>query len=364
MSTKRLRRLCFVFLVFFVWDRGPVSAQDSSRPAAPPVLLQMIRDDLVHRELGLSDSQIQSVRNVLQSIDPRWFRARNFPTQKRTAEVDSLTKELREKLIPILSSRHLDRLNQLERQALGTRMLLRDDIMRELNIDSQTQQKLVNAFARTDANSATVQAKLKKGDIDRKKAASEQSKLQAVERKLLADQLSEQQRAKLAKLTGTPFNFTGVKRTYPLAPELTNEGATWIQGGPLKLDDLQGKVIAVHYYAFQCINCKRNLPHYNGWHTDYADDGLVVIGIQTPETSAERSLDRVKAAAAKDGIKYPIFLDGQSKNWQAWSNTMWPTVYLIDKKGFLRRWWQGEMNWQGTPGEQQMRTTIEELLGE
>ncbi len=150
----------------------------------------------------------------------------------------------------------------------------------------------------------------------------------------------------------------------PLAPELTDKGVTWIQGGPLKLADLQGKVVAVHYYAFQCINCRRNLPHYKAWHDDYADKGLVIIGIQTPETSSERKLDLVAAAAKSEGIEYPIMLDSEGANWDTWSNRMWPSVYLIDKQGYIRRWWTGEMNWEGTPGEQQMRKTIEQLLAE
>jgi peroxiredoxin len=132
----------------------------------------------------------------------------------------------------------------------------------------------------------------------------------------------------------------------------------------LQLADLKGKVVAVHFYAFQCINCRRNLPHYNTWFSDYEDQGLVVIGIQTPETAAERSAEKVAAAMEAEGIRYPVLMDGQSTNWQAWANTMWPTVYLIDKRGYLRRWWQGELNWKDTPGEQQMRQTIEQLLAE
>ena len=90
----------------------------------------------------------------------------------------------------------------------------------------------------------------------------------------------------------------------------------------------------------------------------------MIIGIQTPETSSERKLDRVTAAVKKDAMEYPVMHDAESSNWKTWSNTMWPTVYLIDKQGFIRRWWQGEMNWKGTPGEQQMRQTIEQLLAE
>jgi peroxiredoxin len=333
-------------------------------PSSPPVLLQMIRDDLVHQDLGLTEPQIESVQKILQSIDPRWFRARNFQPDKLETELVTLTSELRTKLQQTLTPAHMKRLAQLERQALGTRMIIRDDVAQELGLSASDQQRFIDAFVKTDADAAAVQAKVKSGDMEASKAESELGKIQARERKLFADRLSNQQRAKLPALTGKPFNFSLVKRTYPMPPELSEEGVTWIQGGPLKLDDLQGKVVAVHYYAFQCINCQRNLPHYKAWYQDYADQGLVIIGIQTPETSAERSLDRVKAAAAKEGIEYPVMLDAKSENWKQWSNTMWPTVYLIDKKGFLRRWWQGEMNWKGTPGEQQMRQTIETLLEE
>ena len=123
-------------------------------------------------------------------------------------------------------------------------------------------------------------------------------------------------------------------------------------------------VVVVFFYAFECINCQRNFPHYKAWQEDLADRGVVIVGIQTPETSAERDAGRVAAAHQSDGFDFPVLFDEQSDNWKAWGNMMWPTTYLIDKKGFIRRWWQGEMNWRGTPGEAQMRQTIKDLLAE
>ena len=216
----------------------------------------------------------------------------------------------------------------------------------------------------TDKAVQEVEKKLKAGELKSQSANQEINRLKAKERQSLVTMLDNEQKSKIGKLTGEAFDFAQVRRTYPLAPEITSDGVTWIQGGPLSLEQLRGKVIAVHFYAFQCINCQRNLPHYKAWHDDYADKDLVIIGIQTPETAPERQIDRVTAAAKTEGIEYPIIMDAQSSNWTAWSNTMWPTVYLIDKQGFIRRWWQGEMNWQGTPGEQQMRETIEKLLAE
>ena len=209
-----------------------------------------------------------------------------------------------------------------------------------------------------------LQNQLRKGEKSPEKVQDEIAWAKQTEKDMLKEVLTDEQRSMVTAITGKSFDFSQVKRTYPLAPELDDSGATWIQGGPLKLEQLRGKVVAVHFYAYQCSNCIANIPHYNAWYSDLADQGLEVIGIQTPETSAEAKSANVSRAVKREGIEYPVLLDGSRSNWNAWHNTMWPTVYLVDKRGFIRRWWQGEMNWKGTPGEKQMRRTIENLLAE
>lgn len=333
-------------------------------PQLPPVLLQVIRDDAIHDELGLSAIARRRVLAALPDIDARWFRVRNLAPEKQSAELDALTSEMTAKLSQILEAKQLTRLSQLQRQALGTRMVLRADVIEGLRLTKTQQETLTELFIQTDRDAAAIQKQVFDGAVAQDAAEEQISKLKTEEKQGMIAALTNQQKSKISSLTGSSFDFSRIKRMYPLAPELSSNGVTWIQGGPLAIQSLRGKVVAVHFYAFQCINCQRNLPHYKAWHDDYADDGLVIIGIQTPETSAERSLEKVTAAANRDGIEYPVMLDGQSSNWTAWNNTMWPTVYLIDKQGFLRRWWQGEMNWNGTPGEKQMRQSIEQLLAE
>jgi hypothetical protein len=120
----------------------------------------------------------------------------------------------------------------------------------------------------------------------------------------------------------------------------------------------------LHFYTFGCINCIRNLPHHNNWHAEFPADHFRVIGIHRPETPGERLVEDVRRKAVEAGIAYPIAVDNNSANWDAWANRVWPSVYLIDKRGFVRYWWYGEMNWQGVEGEKWMRGRILQLLAE
>jgi peroxiredoxin len=328
--------LSHFFFVVFVSVIG-LGWAISATADTPPVLLQMIRDDSIHEELGLSTSQIESVRQALTKVDPRWFRARNL---------------------------QLQRLNQLQCQALGTRMFVRDDVIDQLKLTPAALVSLKETFDKTDRDAAALQTQIHQKEITAAEGNRQLEKLKTEEQTMVSKMLSDSQLQSVNKLTGAPFQFSQVKRTYPLATPLETKGVKWIQGGPLKLEDLRGKVVAVHFYAYQCINCQRNLPHYTAWHKDYEKDGLVIIGIQTPETPSERNFESVSEAAKSEGILYPLLLDSESANWEAWSNTMWPTVYLIDRKGFIRRWYQGELNWEGNNGEKNFRESIELLLSE
>jgi hypothetical protein len=91
---------------------------------------------------------------------------------------------------------------------------------------------------------------------------------------------------------------------------------------------------------------------------------LTIIGVHTPETEGEKVLENIRRKAKDSGLNFPIAVDSQLKNWNAWSNTIWPAVYLIDKKGNVRYWWYGELNWEGAEGEKFMREKIVELLAE
>jgi len=151
----------------------------------------------------------------------------------------------------------------------------------------------------------------------------------------------------------------------PLAPELT--GDSWLnlaKGSTLSLASRKGKVTIVHFWTFGCINCKRNLAAYERWWKRFADVGVVVIGIHTPETEAERDPANAARKVKELGISYPVLLDSDHQNWNRWQQHIWPAIYLIDKQGRARFLWEGELEYQHAGGEAKMTQHILDLLRE
>ncbi len=162
---------------------------------------------------------------------------------------------------------------------------------------------------------------------------------------------------------GRRFDLSSVTHVGCVAPEIRDVEA-WINSPPLTLAALRGKVVVVHFWAFGCINCVHNLPHYQGWYEKFSKSDVTIIGIHTPETPTERDLDNLRANVKQRDIQYPVAFDLKAENWKAWGNNVWPAVYLIDRRGQVRAWWYGELNWQGAKGEESMRQRIEALLAE
>jgi thiol-disulfide isomerase/thioredoxin len=119
------------------------------------------------------------------------------------------------------------------------------------------------------------------------------------------------------------------------APELTNN--IWLNvAAPLRLANLRGKVVLLDMWTFECINCIHVLPALKGWHKQYSDAGLVIIGNHFPEFAREADLGNLKEAVARLDIRYAVAQDNDGATWKAYNNQYWPTMYLIDKRGHLR----------------------------
>jgi cytochrome c biogenesis protein CcdA/thiol-disulfide isomerase/thioredoxin len=141
------------------------------------------------------------------------------------------------------------------------------------------------------------------------------------------------------------------------APELAGITA-WINSDPVTLASLRGKVVLVHFWTFGCINCIHVQPYVKAWYDRYAADGLVVIGVHTPELSFERDIENVRNAVADANVRFPVAFDPAYATWDAFGNHYWPAFYLVDKTGRIRHAHFGEGDYDGT------EQVIRELLAE
>jgi len=114
-------------------------------------------------------------------------------------------------------------------------------------------------------------------------------------------------------------------------------GATgWLNSEPLGPAELRGHVVLVNFWTVTCINWLRQEPYVRAWSRAYRDDGLVVIGVHTPEFSFEHEIDRVRQATKERGIDYPVALDNNYEIWSAFDNHYWPALYFVDVDSVIR----------------------------
>jgi thiol-disulfide isomerase/thioredoxin len=149
------------------------------------------------------------------------------------------------------------------------------------------------------------------------------------------------------------------------APELV--GGPWINtsgGKEINLAGRRGKVTIVEFWTFACGNCLANLPAYENWQKQFADEDVVVIGVHTPETESERVTANVARRVKQLGITYPVLVDQEHANWNRWQVEAWPTVYLVDKQGRIRYRWVGELNYRNAGGEAKLGQLVKRLLKE
>jgi cytochrome c biogenesis protein CcdA/thiol-disulfide isomerase/thioredoxin len=137
-----------------------------------------------------------------------------------------------------------------------------------------------------------------------------------------------------------------------------NGATAWINSPPLTPDSLRGKVVLVDFWTYSCINCIRSLPYIKAWYAKYKDDGLVVIGVHTPEFPFEKDEANVQKAVRDLGVLYPVAMDNDYRIWRNFNNQYWPAHYFIDATGHVRYHHFGEGNYDES--EKWIRGLLEE----
>ncbi len=138
-------------------------------------------------------------------------------------------------------------------------------------------------------------------------------------------------------LHGRIYNtqFTIDKSQFKKAPEFVGV-IGYVNTAPIKLADLRGKVVLVHFWTYTCINCIHTIPHLNEWYNKYGNKSFEIASVHTPEFEFEKSIDNVKKAVKDLGIKYPVIQDNNNAYWNSFGNRYWPRDYLIDDEGYIR----------------------------
>jgi thiol-disulfide isomerase/thioredoxin len=152
-----------------------------------------------------------------------------------------------------------------------------------------------------------------------------------------------------------------VKPTPARSDEMSMPAAAatgWLNSPPQTAADLRGKVVVVQFWTYTCVNWRRTLPYIRAWHAKYREQGLVVIGVHTPEFDFEGNVDHVRSALAEMHIDYPVAIDNEHAIWNAFHNVYWPALYLVDAKGHIRYQQFGEGEYARTERE------IQKLLAE
>ena len=140
-------------------------------------------------------------------------------------------------------------------------------------------------------------------------------------------------------------------------PQLSGAIA-WIHSPPLTVSALRGKVVLVDFWTYTCINWRRTFPYVQAWAEKYKPEGLVVIGVHTPEFSFEKNLDNVRRQTSALKVEYPVAVDSDYAIWRAFHNQYWPALYLADTHGHIRHHQFGE------GGYEESERAIQQLLKE
>jgi thiol-disulfide isomerase/thioredoxin len=145
-----------------------------------------------------------------------------------------------------------------------------------------------------------------------------------------------------------PAGLHAASARLPVEGELPSFGGAtgWLNSPPLTPTDLRGKVVLVDFWTYTCINWLRQLPYVRAWAGKYADQGLVVIGVHTPEFGFEHNPDNVRRAVEDMGVGYPVVIDNDYAVWRAFDNSYWPALYFADAQGRIRHHHFGEGEYQ------------------
>ncbi len=348
-----------------VWAQADSAEEPVYVPPALTPTPYLIRDPAVRVEIGLTAEQAERLQELCDGLDEHLFALRDEPPVPTEAKAIGHVRAVvaaMDQLPTILKPSQQGRLQELSLQFEGAMALFRPAAADCVGLSAAQRERMQGIYRQ----SLRLQEELKRrleasGDSSQYAQQAEQIQVRLMQQFLMG--LTEGQMVIWQGMLGKAFDFS---RTQPIsfrAPDLQDVTA-WINTKPLTLEGLRGRVVIVHFWTIGCKNCIANYPVYKTWAHQYDPKEVLVLGIHTPETEGEKDTAAVKKKADEEGLTFPIAVDNNRANRQAWSNRIWPSVYVVDKAGRVRYWWYGELKWQGATGDQWLTERIEELRAE
>ena len=343
-------------VVLAVQEKPPEGHFEAGTLDRSPLLL---RDPAVQKELGLTRDKTEMISQWMDAADGSIWTCGNLTPAQAQAKLRPLLADLRRNLNSVLTVQQQNRFTEMALQWQGLGMALTPELRKTLKLTADQEsriQAVVEGLPQAFKQSAS------QGGGGRGQEEAVKAVVAAANRKMCAV-LTDTQKKIWERLTGPPFDFSKVRPLALKAPEL-RQGEDWINSKALTMSGLRGHVVVLHFFTFGCINCIHNYPAYKAWTDSFAAKGVTILGIHTPETQGEREIEKVRVKVRENGLKFPILVDNERQNWKVWGNSMWPAVYLVDKRGYVRQTWFGELNWQGAKGQELMTQAIQGLLVE
>lgn len=365
-TTMSLRHLP-TFLLLLLLTAAPLAAQQNPDGRLPlhkindPYLL-LLRDEAALQIINATSDQREALSQLSDRLDAIFWPKRHLSEEAASSSWDEATQLARREAAAILTAAQQQRVDEIVLWIQGTRALLRDEIAEQLALRTEQRESIQEIIESTAKQIAELEQQANAGEPTGP-LEKQALKLQETEQRSILAKLNDSQERAWQGLLGDPVDTSKLGRVTFRAPDLVADEQSWINGD-VSTGYQERPVTVVHFFANGCINCIRNYPHYLGWDDSFRDKGVVIVGVHTPETQAERDVERLKQKVAEAGFEFPVLVDNEKQNWDAWGTTMWPSVYLVDRHGRIRYWWYGELNWQGADGEQRLRRRIEELLTE
>jgi peroxiredoxin len=346
-----------------------LAAADSAEEAVyvPPALTPapyLIRDPAVRVELKLTADQAVRLQALCDGMDEHLFALRDqppVPTEARAIEHVRAVVKAMDQLPTILKPSQQGRLQELAIQFEGAMALFRKAVAECVGLSAAQKERMQEIYRQSLRMRDQLRRRLEEsGDSSQYAQQAEQMQVRLMQQFLMG--LTESQMVVWQGMLGKEFDFS---RTQPVsfrAPDLP-EVSRWIQTRPVSIKSLEGRVAAVIFFSPGSADCAGDYAVYKMWARQYDPKEVFVLGIHMPVGDQEEKT-ALAQAIEREGLEFPIAVDGKKTVREAWVNQVCPSVYLVDKTGRVRYWWYGPLRKDGSTGDQWLSERIEELRAE